>query len=190
MRIAFRGKNGFEFTEAIENYVETKMKRVANYFRDPSVLDVRVVCSVYNTEQIVEVTIPTKQILLRAEESADDLYAAIDLVVDKLERQIRKHKDKINSMFRRSDGFSKLFKTDEELDIDALNAEIVGGSLVRNKKVELTPMSVEEATMQMEMIDHDFYIFLNEETNKVNIIYRRKDDDLAIIETEYNDEAV
>ena len=144
--------------------------------------------SVYESEQIIEVTIPTKNIVLRGEESEKDMYAAVDLVVDKLERQIRKFKDKINSMYRRSEGVSNLFKTDKELDIEGLNAEIVGTSLVKNKKIELTPMSFEEAAIQMEMIDHDFFIFLNKDTNKVNILYRRKKDhELAVIETEYNE---
>jgi putative sigma-54 modulation protein len=185
MRITFRGKDGFVFTKAIESYVEDKLARIENYFRNPKELDARVVCSVYDNTQTVEVTIPTKQLVLRAENSEFDLYAAIDLVVDKLERQIRKHKDKINSIYRHRDGISDIFKTDEELDIDGLNAEIVGGSLVRNKKLELKPMRYEEAAMQMELIDHDFYVFLNEETDKVNIIYRRtKDNDYAVIETE------
>lgn len=185
MRITFRGKDSFNFTESIENYIQTKLTRVENYFLDPNDMDARVVCSVYDSEQIVEVTIPTKDILLRAEEHAKDLYAAIDLVVDKLERQIRKYKDKINSIYRRGEGVKDLFKSNEELDIDGLNAEIVGSSLVRNKKVELKPMTYEEAQMQMEMIDHDFFVFLNKDTDKVNILYRRKKDhEVAVIETE------
>lgn len=188
MRVTFRGKDGFEFTDALANYIEAKLTRVANYFRHPEDLKVRVVGSVYDAEQIIEVTIPTKKLLLRAEESAKDMYAAVDLVVDKLERQIQKHKDKINSLYRRSEGLSNLFKSNEELDIEGLNAEIVGINLVKNKKVELIPMTVEEAAIQMEMIDHDFFIFLNKETNKVNILYRRKKDhELAIIETEYEE---
>lgn len=185
MKITFRGKDGFTFTDSIENYIKEKLKRVANYFRRPEDMDVRVVCSVYDDEQVVEVTIPTKQVVLRAECREKDLYAAIDLVIDKLERQIRKHKDKINSIYRRREGVADFFKSDAELDIEGLNAEIVGSSLVRNKKIELKPMSYEEAEMQMELLDHDFFVFLNEKTNKVNIIYRRhKDNDYAVIETE------
>ena len=188
MRVTFRGKDGFVFTEALENYVKTKLGRVANYFHDPSEMDARVVGSVYDAEQVIEVTIPTKGLLLRAEESAKDMYAAVDLVVDKLERQIRKHKDKINSMYRRSEGLADLFKSDQEVDVEGLNAEIVGVNLVKNKKIELTPMTFEEAAIQLEMIDHDFFIFLNKETNKVNILYRRKKDhELAVIETEYDE---
>ena len=185
MRITFRGKDGFIFTEAIENYVQDKLTKVENYFSQPEGLDARVVCGVYNNTQVVEVTIPTKQILLRAENRERDLYAAIDLVVDKLEAQIRKHKDKINSLYRHREGVADFFKSNEELDIDELNAEIVGGNLVKNKKVALKPMKVEDASMQMELIDHDFYVFLNVETDKVNIIYRRtSDNDYAVIETE------
>jgi putative sigma-54 modulation protein len=185
MRITFRGKDGFVFTEAIESYVKDKLSRVGNYFRHPEELDARVVCGVYDNTQVVEVTIPSKQILLRAENREKDLYAAIDLVVDKLEAQIRKHKDKINSMYRHREGVSDFFKSNEELDIDELNAKIVGGNLVKNKKIELKPMRIEEASMQMELSDHDFYIFLNADTMKVNIIYKRNNDnDYAVIETE------
>lgn len=185
MKITFRGKDGFTFTKAIENYVEEKLRRVEHYFKDPVELEARVVCSVYNSEQVVEVTIPTKHYVLRAEDNEHDLYAAIDLVVDKLERQIRKHKDKINSIYRHREGVASFFKSNEELDLDELNAEIVGLNLVRNKKVELTPMTTEEAMMNMELVDHDFYVYLNDETQKVNIIYRRsKDNDFAVIETE------
>jgi putative sigma-54 modulation protein len=185
MRITFRGKDGFSFTQAIEAYVSTKLERVSHYFNHPEELEARVVCSVYRDAQVVEITIPTKQTILRAETTEVDLYAAIDLAIDKLERQIRKHKDRINTLYKQREGVANFFKTNEQLDIEGLNAEIVGTNLVKNKKIELKPMTAEEAIMNMELVDHDFYAFLNKETEKVNIIYRRsKDNDYAVIETE------
>ncbi len=185
MKVHFRGKNGFEFTDAIENYITEKLKRISNYFNKPENLEARIVCSVLREVQTVEITIPTKHTILRAEVSQDDLYAAIDLAIDKLETQIRKHKDKINSLYRQRDGVAEFFKSNDELDINGLQAEIVGKSLVKNKKVELRPMTAEEAAMHMELVDHDFYVFLDKETEKVSIIYKRqKDDNYAVIQTE------
>jgi len=161
------------------------LKRISNYFNKPESLEARIVCSVLREVQTVEITIPTKQIVLRAEVSTDDLYAAIDFAIDKLETQIRKHKDKINSLYRQREGVSQFFKSNDELDIKGLEAEIVGTNLVKNKKVELRPMTAEEAAMHMELVDHDFYVFLDKETEKVSIIYKRqKDEDYAVIQTE------
>jgi len=185
MKVNFRGKNSFVFTEAIENYIREKLRRVTNYFSHSENLEARIVCSVLHEIQTVEITIPIKHTVLRAEVSKHDLYAAIDFAIDKLESQIRKHKDKINSLYRQRDGVAHFFKTNEELDINELAAEIVGSNLVKNKKVELQLMTAEEATMHMELIDHDFYIFLDKETDKVSIIYKReKDHDYAVIQTE------
>ncbi|QVK17703.1 ribosome-associated translation inhibitor RaiA [Mycoplasmatota bacterium] len=185
MKVNFRGKDGFIFTKAIENYVLEKLKRVSNYFNHPENLEARIVCSVLHEVQTIEITIPIKHTVLRAEVSKHDLYAAIDFAVDKLETQIRKHKDKINSMYRQRDGVAQFFKSNEELDINELEAEIVGKNLVKNKKVELKPMSADEAMMHMELVDHDFYVFLDKATDKVSIIYKReKDHDYAVIETE------
>ncbi|ERJ11425.1 ribosome hibernation-promoting factor, HPF/YfiA family [Haloplasma contractile] len=184
MKVLIRGKDGFKITEAIRNYVEDKISKIGHYFTDTDELEARVVCKVYNHKQKVEVTIPTNQILLRAEDIEGDLYAAIDLVIDKLDKQIRRHKDKINSIYRHREGVANFFKSNEELDINELEAKIVGESLVKNKKVSLEPMTVDDAIMNMELVDHSFYVFLNKETDKVNIVYKREDDtDYAVIET-------
>ncbi len=185
MKINLRGKDGFVFTKAIENYIQDKLKRVSHYFNHPEELEVRVLCSVLHEVQTVEITIPIKHTILRAEVNRDDLYAAIDIAIDKLETQIRRHKDKINSLYRQREGIAQYFKSNEELDINELEAEIVGKNLVKNKKVELKPMTPDEAMMHMELVDHDFYVFLDKETDKVSIVYRRqKDNDYAVIQTE------
>ncbi len=185
MKVNFRGKDGFVFTEAIENYILEKLKRISHYFNQPENLEARIVCNVLHEIQTVEITIPAKHTVLRAEVSESDLYSAIDIAVDKLETQIKKHKDKINSLYRQRDGVAEFFKSNEDLDINELEAEIIGTNLVKNKKVELEPMTADEAAMHMELVDHDFYIFLDKETEKVSIIYKRsKDNDYAVIQTE------
>lgn len=184
MRTNFRGKNGFVFTEAIEDYINEKLKRISNYFTRPEDLEARVVCSVQREDQTVEITIPTKHLVLRAEVTRDDLYAAVDFAIDKLETQIRRHKDKINSLYRQREGIAQFFKSNEELDLKGLQAELVGKNLVKSKKIELTPMTAEEAAMNMELVDHDFYVFLDVETGKPSIIYKRHDGQYAVIQTE------
>ncbi|XMB86964.1 ribosome-associated translation inhibitor RaiA [Mycoplasmatota bacterium WC44] len=175
------GKNGLDITGAIGNYATSKMKKLEKFFNYQDELKVRVLCKVYNDHHKVEVTIPSKHFTLRTEVSDIDLYAAIDLSVDKLERQIRKFKTKVNRILKEREGVSEFFKKD--LDVEALEKEVLARNLVRNKKLDLSPMTVEEAIDQIEMIDHDFYVFLDSETNKVNVLYVRGDGDYALIET-------
>ncbi len=185
MKINFRGKNGFVFTKAIESYISEKLKRVSQYFNSPDEVEARIVCSVLHEIQTIEITIPTKHTILRAEVNEHDLYTAVDFAIDKLETQIKRHKDKINSLYRQREGIADFFKSNDELDIKGLEAEIVGTNLVKNKKVELEPMTADEAAMNMELVDHDFYVFLDKETSKVSIIYKRsKDENYAVIQTE------
>lgn len=183
MKCTVRGKDGFQITEAIENYITTKLSKINHYFKKPNEIEAKVLCKIYSDHQKVEVTIPTQYFTLRAEESHEDLYAAIDLVLDKLDRQIRRHKDKISSVYKNREGVSELFN-DEQFDINQLRAEIVGTNLVRNKKVELKPMTVDEAILQMEMLGHGFFVYLDKETEKINVVYKRhSDEEYAIIET-------
>ena len=129
--------------------------------------------------QKVEVTIPLKTVILRAEETREDLYAAIDVVVDKLERQIRKNKTKLQSkkmkeIFSRDFMFESIEKVEEENE----------DKIVKRKKVEVKPMSEEEAILQMELLEHQFYIFKDSETDKVAVVYKRKEGNYGIIESE------
>lgn len=183
MKCIIRGKNGFTLTDAIERYIEDKISKIDQYFKTTNNMEARVICKVYSDHQKVEVTIPTNHFVLRAEESHEDLYAAIDLVIDKLDRQIRRHKDRINSVYKNKEGISDLF-VDEEFDINQLRAEIVGSNLVRNKQVELKPMESDEAILQMEMLGHGFYVYLDKDSGKVSVVYKRNSDgDYAVIET-------
>src|SRR5690625_6906323 len=123
MKYNIRGEN-IEVTGAIRDYVEKKVNKLERYFDTPPTSEVHVNLSVYNEEQQIEVTIPMTNLLLRAEEQHTDLYAAIDLVVDKLERQIRKHKTKVNRKFRQK-GIHDLIFTQEQKEEDPDEIELV-----------------------------------------------------------------
>jgi putative sigma-54 modulation protein len=178
MKVEVRGKNGFEVTDAIRDYAADKLEKIERYFKQE--LDAFVVCKVYNDHHKVEVTIPTKYYTMRAEVGNEDMYAAIDVTIDKLESQIRKHKSKITRSLQKKEGVKDIFHDD--LDIEALERELVHKP-VRTKKIELEEMSMDEAITALEMLGHDFYIFTNEETKNVNVAYLRNDGTYGIIET-------
>ncbi|MEC1178862.1 ribosome-associated translation inhibitor RaiA [Metasolibacillus meyeri] len=174
-----RGEN-IEVTPAIREYVETKIEKVERYFNDDMNASANVNLKVYSDKQTkVEVTIPMKNLTLRAEERNGDMYAAIDLIVDKLERQIRKHKTKVNRKFREREGAGLYFANVTQNE----PAEEEEYSIVRTKQFNLKPMDQEEAILQMNMLGHDFYIFTDAESDSTNIVYKRKDGKYGLIET-------
>lgn len=178
MRVQVRGKNGFTVTNAIESYAVDKLAKIERYFREE--LDAYVVCKVYNDHHKVEVTIPTKFYTMRAEVDSPDMYAAIDLTIDKLESQIRKHKTKITRSLQKKEGVADIFQ--DELDIDQLERELVH-TPVRTKQIDLEELSDDEAITALEMLGHDFYIYRNDETKEVHLVYLRNDGKYGIIET-------
>ena len=130
---------------------------------------------VKNHEQKVEVTIPLKKFILRAEESREDLYAAIDVVVDKIERQIRKNKTKLQS--------KKIKERDITIDyVEDIDDE--DNKVVKRKTIEVKPMSEEEAIIQMELLGHSFYLFKDATSSKPTLVYKREDGNYGVIETE------
>lgn len=165
-----------ENTEAIKEYIESKLNKLDKYFENSDEIEATVLTKIVGRNQIIEVTIPTKHFLLRNEESNEDLYAAIDKIVDKLERQIRKNKEKINSRI------NKTFIQDFEYDLEDEYEE--DEQIVKRKKVELKPIDEEEAIVQMEMLGHSFFVYKDVDSNKVCIIYKRKNGDYGVIETE------
>jgi putative sigma-54 modulation protein len=184
MKYNIRGEN-VEVTGAIKEYVQKKIGKLERYFDNTPSTDVHVNLSVYNDEQRIEVTIPMTDLLLRAEETHVDLYGAIDLVVDKLERQIRKYKTRINRKARQGGGAKHVF-AEMERDIE----EIQNGDessedefeVVRTKRFNLKPMDSEEAILQMNMLGHSFFVFHNAESEETNVVYRRKDGKYGLIE--------
>ena len=163
-------------TDPIRNYIEEKIGRLDKYFENPNAIEATVVIRIRGIEQIVEVTIPIQKIILRAEESHGDLYAAIDIVSDKLERQIRKNKTRMSKRSSRGEdlGFDLSFEDSKE------DEESV---IVKRKQIEMKPMSEEEAILQMNLIGHEFFVFKNVESGEVDILYKRKDGNYGIIET-------
>ena len=180
MEIFVRGDK-IEVTKAIQEYANEKLGRIEKYIGDSGKVRATVVVSVKNHNQKVEVTIPLKSIILRAEETKDDLYAAIDVVTDKLERQIRKNKTKLQSK-KMKEKFSKDLMYDAIATLEDDDEE--KNKIVKRKSVEVKPMSEEEAILQMELLEHQFYIFKDSETNKVAVVYKRKEGDYGIIESE------
>lgn len=162
-------------TDAIKDYTETKLGKLDKYFKEDGVT-ANVLARVRGNSQIVEVTIPTSKFILRSEEENEDLYAAIDLVTDKLERQIRKNKTRLNRNIKEN---IKEFNFDYEIDDDEEGKEKV----VKRKNIEMKPMDEEEAILEMELLGHSFFVYKDMDTNKVCVVYKRKDGDYGLIET-------
>lgn len=171
MKYTVRG-NKMEVTEAIKDYVMDKLSKLDKYFDNAEDVDAKIQFSVRGREQKVEVTINSSNYDLRAEVSHSDMYAAIDLAVDKLEGQIRKFKTKLMSREKVQMIYDDFIEDDEELE-----------EIVRRKKVYLKPMDEEEAITQMELLGHTFFVFKNIDTNEVNVLYKRLDGAYGIIET-------
>ena len=181
LKFNIRGEN-IEVTPAIREYVEAKVEKVERYFNEDVNAKAHVNLKVYNDKQTkVEVTIPMKNVTLRAEERHNDMYAAIDLIVDKLERQIRKHKTKVNRKFREREGAGVYFATTNKNGTEVEQDEEY--QIVRTKQFDLKPMDEEEAILQMNMLGHDFYIYTDAESDSTNIVYKRKDGKYGLIET-------
>ena len=181
LKFNIRGEN-IEVTPAIREYVEAKVEKVERYFNEDVNATANVNLKVYNDKQTkVEVTIPMKNLTLRAEERNNDMYAAVDLIVDKLERQIRKHKTKVNRKFREREGAGVYFANVTKNGADVEQDEEF--QIVRTKQFDLKPMDQEEAILQMNMLGHDFYIYTDAETDSTNIVYKRQDGKYGLIET-------
>ena len=174
MRITITGKN-MDLTNGLKNQVTKKLSKLEKYFADDA--EARVVLSKSKGKEKIEVTIPTKSGFIRAEDATDDFYASIDLVEESIERQIKKYKSKLVDTKQSAVPFSDLFieekaEGDEEIRI------------VKNKKFEIKPMDPEEACLQMELLGHNFFVFLNSQTEAVNVVYRRNDKSYGLIEPE------
>ena len=172
-----RGEN-VDLTDAIRDYVIKRISKLEKYFEDNVEATAHVNLKVYTDKTYkVEVTIPLPYLTLRAEETSNDMYASIDLVTDKLERQIRKYKTKVNRKAREKGfkGLEFVNSQDDEPATDQLK-------IVRTKQISLKPMDSEEAVLQMDMLGHDFFVFEDSETNGTSIVYRRKDGRYGLIE--------
>ena len=174
MLLNFVGKN-IELTESLKNVAEKKFSKLDKYFSEEA--NARVVFSTVREEQTVEVTIFLPKTIIRAEETTDDMYSSMDNAVDALARQIRKHKTKLKRRYQNNETirFDEIAEKEKE-------KEETENKIVKRKNFELSPMNEEEAILQMELLNHNFFVFLDADTEAISIVYKRKDGNYGKIE--------
>jgi putative sigma-54 modulation protein len=176
MRIIISGRN-IVVTDALKEKIYKKLAKFEKFFGENS--EAHATLSVEKGRHIFEVTIPFNGIILRGEEATDDMYMSIDNVIEKLERQVRKQKTKLERRMKDYNlRFETLFDNTPDTDVEELK-------IVKTKKFTIKPMPADEAAMQMELLGHSFFVFSNSETDEVNVIYKRKDGNYGLIEQEY-----
>ena len=175
MRYTITGRN-VNVTPGIRKAVEEKIGKLDRYFNPDT--EVIVTLSVQKDRQKIEVTIPVKGNLIRAEESSSDMYVSIDLVEEVIERQLKKYKNKIIDKKQSAQAFSDFFINEETEDEEEIQ-------IVKTKRFGIKPMDPEEACVHMELLNHNFYVFLNAETEEVNVVYKRKGHSYGLIEPEF-----
>ena len=175
MMVNVKGRN-IEITPALKDYVEKRVSKVTRYFSD--IKDISALLKVEKNKQIVELTVNAGYVLLRAEEGTKDMYEAIDLVVEKIEKQISKHKTKLTRRFRDSASFkSELVVPSKQEEAD--NEEF---KVVRSKRFPIKPMSIEESIMQMNLLNHSFFVYIDAEDDSMGIVYKRHDGNYGLIQ--------
>lgn len=177
MEIIIHGDK-IKVTKAMRDYIEEKLDKLNKYLENSDTVRANVIVKVKGHEQTVEITIPLKSFILRSEETKEDFYAAVDKATDVLERQIRKNRTKLQSK-----------KEKQNVDfnfanIEAIEEEKEEHKIVKRKLIEVKPMTEEEAILQMELLGHEFYMFKDADTDKYAVVYRRKDENYGIIESE------
>lgn len=174
MKYIISGKN-IEVTEGLKSAVYDKLDRLEKYFNEDT--EVQVTFSVEKDRQKMEVTIPIKGNIIRAEQVSDDMYVSIDLVTEVIERQISRHKKKLVDQVQSVAFFQKSFIEEDIPDDDEIN-------IIRSKRFAVKPMDPEEACVQMDLLGHSFFVFRNSETDEVNVVYKRKGNTYGLIEPE------
>lgn len=175
MKIKIVGKN-IEVTEALREAVNKRIGKLDKYFKQE--VSANVALCVQKGIHKVEVTIPFNGAILRSEESNDDMYKSLDLIIDKLERQIRKQKTRLQRRLHEEFlDFSMIPEDNHDNESEPL--------VVKTKKFAMKPMMTEEAILQMELLGHNFFVYMDAETSDVNVVYRRKDGNYGLIEPEF-----
>jgi putative sigma-54 modulation protein len=178
MQIIFSGKH-VEVTPALKEYAEGKLNKLNRFF--DHLQEIHIVESVLRNQHIVEVTLKADGTIIRAEERSPDMYTSIDLVLDKLERQLKRYKGRYLTRTRESlEGLKPAELTLSSAE--ELPAEELAPNIMRTKRFAIKPMDPEEAALEMELIGHDFYVFRNAESSEVNVIYRRRDGNYGLID--------
>jgi putative sigma-54 modulation protein len=176
MRITITGRN-IEVTEGLRAAIEDKLSKLEKYFTSDT--DVIVTLSVEKERQKIEVTIPMKGNIIRSEQVSNDMYVSIDLVEEVIERQLKKYKNRIvdkkqgSASYFRQEYIDKDFEGEDEVEI------------IRTKRFGIKPMYPEDACVQMELLGHTFFVFMNAETDEVNVVYKRKGGTYGLIEPEF-----
>ena len=178
MRYKITGRN-IEVTPALKAAVEDKIGKLERYFNQDT--EAVITLSVEKDRQKIEVTIPVKGTIIRAEQHSNGMYVSIDLVEEIIERQLRKYKNKLIARHQEGGNFKHEFYEGEDVAEDENEIKIV-----RTKKFGFKPMYPEDACVQMELLGHDFYVFCNAETDEVNVVYRRKNGSFGLIEPEFS----
>ena len=168
-----------KITGAMKSYLEEKLSRLDKYLENSDNVRVNVIVKVNGRDQTVEITIPLKSFILRSEETNEDFYASVDKTIDKLERQIRKNKTKLMSK-QSKPVYDFNFEYAEEEKEEKENEH----KIVKRKTIEVKPMDEEEAILQMELLGHEFYMFLDSETDKPSVVYKRKNGGYGVITSE------
>ncbi|MDF2511646.1 MAG: hypothetical protein K0S04_1512 [Herbinix sp.] len=175
MRYIISGKN-IDVTEGLKTAVYEKIGKLERYFTPDT--EIHVTLSVEKERQKIEVTIPVKGNIIRAEQVSNDMYVSIDLVEEIIERQLRKYKNKLIDHKQASSNFNQTFMEDDYFEDDAVK-------IVKTKRFAIKPMDAEEACVQMELLGHNFYVFRNAHTDEVNVVYKRKGSTYGLIEPEF-----
>ena len=170
MSVIVKARN-IAVTPALKQYAEKKIEKLTKQFK--TVGDITAVLKVENGNHMVEITVPANGIILRAQESTKDMYSSIDLVEQKIERQIHKYKTKL--MRRKYTNFQ------DPTPVPAAESEEGEFKIIRNKSFTLLPMSAEEAILQMNLLNHDFFVFYDPDLGAVNVVYRRKDGNYGLL---------
>ncbi len=178
MKMNYTGKN-MDVTDALRDVTEKKLSKLDKYFQTD--VSGNVTFGTEKNRKIIEVTINLPGTILRAEESSDDMYASIDKAIDVLERQVRKHKTKLQKRYKNSETirFENVPSPTKEDEEDK-------PTLVKRKRFGLKPMSTDEAILQMELLRHNFFVFMDAETEDVTVVYKRKDGNYGLIEPDFN----
>ena len=174
MKFIIVGRN-IEVTPALRSTVEEKIGKLGKYFNPDT--EVHVTLSVEKERQKIEVTIPVKGNIIRSEQVSTDMYVSIDLVEEIIERQLKKYKTKIVDKHQAGGSFSKMYVENDYVDEEEVR-------IVRTKRFDIKPMYPEDACIQMELLGHSFFVFINAETDQVNVVYKRKGDTYGLIEPE------
>lgn len=176
MRVQVRGRN-MEVTNALKEYVEKRVSKLGKYL--DGIAEAQVTLTVEKGSHRVEVTIPINSMILRGEEATQDMYASVDLVIEKLEKQVRKYKGKLLRRMGKAAG-----EAAGEAPAAPGQVQEEGPRVVRTKRFAMKPMAVDEAVLQMNLLGHSFFVFTNAETEQVNVLYKRRDGNYGLIEPE------